>query len=520
MRQETFINTFQKGSSENANIGTGTYLGVETYSKKGVVRLTKDTDKVSSTVVVDLPIFFCSATDEAGYIFAQGDTGKVYLSANGGTTWTDVSNSSNSFASGKGRGIIYFDGVLYAFFNGTIQYSKDNGTNWSYPWNPNGGTLALTGTYNQPFLFPSAYGFYFGNGRYVGLLEEATPGTAIDPATSSTYYFNEKELTLPSYYEVTCLSFLPPSQLMIGTRSTSDSQGADIIGWDTVSLNKFSPPLRLYSTGVTGENGVVQLINRNNVLYAVTGGNYAVFQTNGSTFNLISEMALRTNYKTSTGIQATTTVFLKGYPQAIAIMGNKLLTGVSTSSVTGTNAPSSAYSPSPLGVWSLAFTEDNIAIQCEFTISSGVTRSSTFSIGGLFTVNEGQILIGWYDGTNYGIDMSQVTTYQEDYTQVVLESSMMEIGTPLNPTPAYSSIEINMVRNLLPGQTVYLYARTRFDEAYTLIETFSYSDWPTNALQTTKNPLGQSQYLQIYLAMETTSPNGAYTPEIRNIIIK
>lgn len=523
MIQPTFINTFQKGATENANIGTGTFLGVETYSKKGVIRLTKDTVKVSGSAVTDLPIFFTlgPAAGTSYYVFAQGDTGKVYFSNDGGASWSDVSNSGNSFGSGKGRGIIYYDGVLYAFFNGTIQYSKDYGANWAYPWNPNGGTLTLTGTYNTPFIFPSAYGFYFANGNYVGLLQEKTPGTSVDPASTSTYYFNEKQLTLPSFYEVTCLSFLPPSQLMIGTKSSSNPQVADIIGWDTVSLNKFSPPLRLYSNAVIGESGVTQLINRNNVLYAVTGGSHSVYQTNGSTFTIVSEMALRTNYRKTTGEQATTTVFLNPYPQAIAVLGNKLLTGVSASTNSSIYAPS-GYALSPMGVWSLAFTDNDIAVQCEFTLSSGVTRSNTFKIGSLFTMDSRQILIGWYDGTNYGIDQSLVTTYQNDGTQVVLESAMMEIGTPLNPSPAYNSIEINLVRNLLAGQSISIYARTAFDQPYTLIQTFDTSTWTgdLNALQTTINPLGQSRYLQIYLSINTGSPNEAFTPEVRTIIVK
>ena len=73
MLQPLFINTFQKGASENANIGNGTFLGIETYSKKGVARLTKDSVKTSGSVVVDLPIYFANHTEQD--IFAQGDTG-------------------------------------------------------------------------------------------------------------------------------------------------------------------------------------------------------------------------------------------------------------------------------------------------------------------------------------------------------------------------------------------------------------------------------------------------------------
>ena len=73
-----FINQFQKGSQENANLGFGTMLGIETYSKKGVAQLTKKSTKVSGTTVTDLPIYFANATQDI--IYSQGLTGKVVVS--------------------------------------------------------------------------------------------------------------------------------------------------------------------------------------------------------------------------------------------------------------------------------------------------------------------------------------------------------------------------------------------------------------------------------------------------------
>ena len=512
MPQPVFINQFQKGASENANIGTGLLLGIETYSKKGVARLAKDSVKVSGSVVTDLPIYFSNLTETQ--FFAQGDSGKVYRSFDSGATWTDISDLAST---GFGYGLIFFDGYLYAF-RGTALYvcaSPFTSANWSV------FQTGLNSVGHFPFIYPSAYGFYFANGNKLGLLQQSTTGTAINPGTPATYNYTDNIFELPSIYEITTMSFLPPSNLVLGTRSSgigNDTQIADIIMWDTVSKNKFTPPLRLYSNAGAGAMGVTQLINRNNTCYAVTGGNHAVFQTNGNTFNQIAEMGLRTNYTKATGEQATTPVFLDQYPSAIAMLGNKLLTGVSSSIA---SYPDSNYALFPLGVWSLAFMDDDTAIQCEFTTSNNITRSNNYQIGAIHTISEGRILIGWGSNGTYGIDRTERQIFDPNIDNVAIVSPMMEIATPIKPFPSFQTIEINLVRNLLAGQEIKVYARTAFDKPFTFLQSFTTATWTDrlSALKVVKNPLGNSQFVQVMVQMSTTSPNESWTPEIRTIIV-
>lgn len=520
-----FINDFQKGSSESANIGFGTILGVETYSKKGVAQLTKKSTKVSGTVVTDLPIYFASHT--AQDIFAQGDTGKVYRSIDSGTTWTDISPVTIT----AGQGLVFFDGVLYAFRSGgVIDYcvSPFGSGNWTQSWK----TGLDSGTQKAPFIFPSAYGFYFCNGYKIGLLQSAASTTLIDPATPSTYNYDDSILVLPRIYQATCLSFLPPSQLVIGTGSSgigNDQQIADIILWDTVTRNKFSPPLRLFSQAGTGQAGVKQLINRNNVLYAVTAGNHAIFKTNGSSFELLDDISLHTTGRLITapgggtgtgntnGVQATAPIFLNQYPSAIAVLGNKLFTGVGSS----INSLPSGYGNFPLGVWSEAFIGSDTALQCEFPISTGTICSNDFQIGALYPLAQSQLLIGWKDSSSYGIDKTEYKNFQTDPNVVWIESEMFEIGTPLEPA-VITTIQENIVRSLKEGQTVSVYWRNAFDQAYTLLETFN----PTtgniqlnNSLKSVVNNIGAVKFLQVKVSMSTGYPNEAWTPELRNTII-
>ena len=518
INEKIFINEFQKGSSENANLGFGTMLGIENYSVKGTARLTKVTKKISGSTVTDLPVFI-TAKDNDTY-FIQGDTGKVYRYVLSTDTLTDISPVGDVGA-GNGKGLISFDGVLYEFISTKIKYLKtpyNGGAAW-VDWSPTiipGNGTTLNTSIHTPFIFPSAFGFYFANGNSIGLIQEKVSGTAIDPATPATYNCWYQIFSLPPLYTINCLSFLPPSNLVMGTGSATDQTIADIISWDTISLNKFSPPLRLFSQAPQNENGVKQLINRNNILYAVTGGNSSIFATNGSTFNLIADLSLYSNIRAVGGAQAQVPVFMNPKVGAIDVFGNKLLTGVSTPS-------SIAYYPAnkglyPVGVWSVAFGDSGNSLQCEYVISTNTTVAlAQYSIGALKCVGTNQTLIGWRDGNTYGVDLVSTTDYQNVIGNTAIESEMLEIGTPLSPE-TIQTFQMNCPRELVAGQTVSFYWRTGFEKDYTLLESFTSANNTDNGYKNINNEIGATRFLQLKLSMASATDQKT-TPEIRNIIV-
>lgn len=514
MDHELFINSFQKGSSENANLGFGVMLGIENYTKKGVAQLTKDTTKISGSTVTDLPIFICSKDGDTYFI--QGDTGKVYKYIVSTNTLTDISPSADTGA-GNGKGLVFFDNVLYEFIAGKIKFlltPYTGGGSW-VDWSPSIiGSNVLNSSIHTAFIFPSAYGFYFCNGNSVGLVQEKVSGTQVDPTDSSTYNVWYQIFTLPPLYTINTLSFLPPNQLMMGTGSATDQTVADIIGWDTISTNKFSPPLRLYSQAQIGENGVKQLINRNNVLYAITGGNHGIFATQGGTFTNIADLSLYSNIRTTGGSQVQIPIFLSPKIGAIDIFGNKLLTGVSTpSNISSYPAQNGLY---PAGVWSVAFTDEGESVQCEYSISTNtVVATNTFTIGALKCIGNNQTLIGWQDGTRFGIDLVSTSDFQNTIANVAIESEMMEIGTPLDPA-VIPTIQVNVPRPLITGQTIQVNGRSGFEQNYIPLQTFTSIDG--NSLKIVQNPLGAIKFLQLQLQMASTI-SVISTPEIRNTII-
>lgn len=514
INQPIFINEFAKGASENSSIGMGTLVGVETYTKKGVAQLTKDTVKVSGSVVTDLVTSF--AAQNSSVIFGQSTAGKVYRTVDGGGTWTDISPSSL----GTGYGIVFYEGYLLAFRAGSVDYlaSPYGSGNWTQGWL----TLLVTSgfTSSSPFVYPGNGFVYFGDGHLVSMISTGTatvfnPGGArlVDWVATgiSSPASVPASLTLSDFYSVNCLSFLPPNYLVLGTGSATNPEVADVIRWNPV-LPTFEMPLRLYATQ---GGGVEQLINRNNILYAVTNGNQCVFETNGTTFNQVADLSLRTNVRSPNGGQLTQPIFMYPNPGAITIQGNKILTGTSTKSV---------YNPNgyfPAGVWSIAFADQDKSVQCEYTISTGtVVANQVYSIGALFSLPSVVTLISWQDGNSFGIDRVEVFNYQNNPSDVVIESEMLEIGTPLEPA-VVRNIQLNLTRNLVAGQVITVNARTSFDSDFATVQSFDPAvDGSSTGYKVVKNAIGSTRFVQLQVKMSTSSPSQELTPEIRNIIVQ
>lgn len=529
MSQQIFLNSWAKGSAENANIGNGVFVGVETYSKKGIAQLTKDSFNVSGSVVTDLPLYYAQV--EAGVAYVQGETGKIYFVHSVTTpydTWIDITNGAATPT--FGQGIVLFQGYLFAFYDGKIDYY--NSSSWITNWQPNGMAPTLDSGNPLPIIiFPGDGFIYFGNGFRVGKFGYSPSGTFNPSGTGGTDYFfsdnwNPSVLggLLPNYYIITSISFLIPDYIVLGTKSIYDQEVSDIILWNP-TLITYELPLRLYSQANIGESGVLQLINRNNVIYAVVGGSHSIFRTNGQSFSLVSDLSLSSNIRQVGGAQAQVPVFMYPRLSAIDILGNKILTGVSTSE--NISEWPTGYGLFPCGVWSIsmegssnAYDYETDSIQCEYTISTNtvVAVNKQFVIGFLKCVGANQVLIGWQDGTSYGVDLVSTDIFQSTLDNVMIESQMMEVGQPLTPE-TIQNFQLNTPRQLVEGQTVQFNYRTGFDQNYEPITgcTFTYLNNNDNGYKSTYNDIGATRFLQLQIQMESTVP--IYSPEIRNIII-
>jgi hypothetical protein len=511
INQPIFINTYQKGSQENANLGIGKLVGVETYSKKGVAQLSRIAVKVSGNVVTGR-VDYIVVSDDEDIIYAQDNDGEVYQSTDAGNTWNNISSGT----AGNGNGLVWYEGFLFSFIGTIIEY-WDGAT-----WNP--FETGLENVDHPTFVFPNDNSVYFGNDDKVGKIGFGT-APVFDPGGTSgvDYFFSADRLQLPSLYRVRSISFLNINYVALGTSSPVNDQVADVILWNP-TLSTFETPLRLYSQAQQGENGVMQLINRNNLLYAVTGGSHSVFETNGTTFRLIADISLHSDIRQIGGAQAQIPVFIRPRSGAIDVLGNKLLTGVGTPGDIG-DYPT-GYGLFPVGVWSVAFTEDGEAVQCEYTISTGnVVGIARLEITAIKVLNSNKILVAWRDGNNtYGIDMISTNSFQTDIGTVFIESEMMEIGTPLEPA-VIQTVQLNFPRLFLEGQVARINYRTAFNQNFTQLQTFTLgTDGPNtgqnSGYKNTTNPIGATKYVQFQIQMATNNTNIIWSPELRNVIVK
>lgn len=546
-KQQLFINTFQKGSSENSNLGTGALIGIDTYTKKGVTLLARRSSTVKDfSSTTHFPHFFCfSALGTT--LWTQLDNGDVWYSTNDGVTWTD--STFPATGTDRGCGLIHFQGYVFAFIDTKVYYHSGTGsvggwTDWTTAKTL--GALAPTSFTNPiknlhfPFLFPSQRGVYFGNASALGSVGFfGQVGTTIfDPtgANGVDFIYNNSIFSLPSNtYIINSLDFLPPANLAITAYAFQNPQSAALITWDTISSSKFSPPLSLFSntqntsTGIPLNSGVKQVINRNQILYTITGGNHTIYETNGSTFNLVEDIALYSNIRSSNGGETNLPVFFDSYPQAICVLGNKLLTGVS--SPADNTYLTSGLGIFPMGIWSIAFNPDGSkSTQTEFTLPVGGTTSPSGSgnfskITCIIPMGNGRIAFGYAVKTagvlSSGVAITNISNFQANS---FIESELFEIGTALVPQ-TINNIEINLIKPLGTGQSITTFYRTAVSQDWTSIDVWDGNGGGltdnTNYHAITSNPIGATQYIQlkIFLNIGGGGADANSSIEIRNIII-
>lgn len=567
MKNQLFINKFSQGSKENANItgapsymvpdtGIGTLVGIDTYSRKGLAILAKKSTIVTTGFTAE-PHFYDTSQSGATWWVQCGD-GSVLYSQDGGATFTDTGFPAGV---GHGNGLKYFQNYMHAWGDTSIYVHNADPTVGS--WTSITGSFFKTGLQNFatnpitgihfPFLFPNNRGLYFGNGTFssagdctlgfIGQVGTTLYNPAGTPGTD--YLYQGAILTLPSYtYNIASIDFLPPSNLAISVVNYQNpSQGADLITWDTISNNKFTPPIRIYSNSFANNivtAGIKQLVNRNQVLYSITGGNHAIYETNGSSFNLVEDISLYSNLRFNTGAEIDYPVYFNSYPQAICVVGNKLLTGIATITNTPTYPPNSTLGNNmgifPVGVWSIAFAKDGShSTQCEFTLplAQGIISPDTTSQYAKITLVQpctqfgsgtGQIIIGFGQSSisqspnaSYGVGIVDLYKYIDNINLTAIESELFEIGTATKPQ-TINLIEINLAKNLLIGHFIDISARTSQDQAWTLVDTYV-GDGTRNYYHTDSNSIGATQFVQLRLRMSSGSPNATFSPQLKTVTI-
>ena len=476
------IKDFQKGIAPSPYLGFADMRNLDISTYPGIVRLNNLPVKKSGSTVTDL-VQWIIQNPRNSDVWALGDTARVYKSTDGGDNWSLVTGNS----SGNGQGIAIWKDYLFVARTSHIEtYGPlSSSPSWTTTWKSIDSDSVF-----HPMIVGQDDILYGGAGRYVFSLEE-TPGDTFDPSDSASYTFNSRALDLPAEYRIKCLAELG-EKLMIGTYMNSgfDTLSADIFPWDRTS-DSVELPLRL------NDNGVNAMININNLLYIFPGTEGRVLVTNGTS---TTEIAKIPNHI----VNLDGGKFLRVFPGGVTQDQGRILFGIGSNSSTG-----------GLGVWSLKPSLHGNILTLENTISTGNSGAvDDLKVGALLATSKNSYLIGWEDGTTYGIDKIDNSKRCTSYTGY-FESPLFQVGTSWHPRK-FSKVMFELNRPLISSQGVKISFRTSLADSYTLIDTFDFSTYAgIKTFEKTYSIITEKVQFKVQLTSPGTNNN---SPELMSVV--
>jgi hypothetical protein len=569
MKNPFIIEAPSKGIAQSPHLGFGSVVNCDIFSEPGVVKINQKTNLKSTTTVKARINWFVRNPLNTAEIYALDTAGNIYKSTDNGTSWTNLSNvavtiteaNPGVFTAVK-HGLVLNDTVkFYANGTGVLPTNIVAGTTYhviaggltadtfEVSASQGGGAIdtsgsVASGTYyfigaasthgNGLAIFEDhliiardavldTYGplsntpifdynwqiitsdtawhpminskndskLYGGAGNYVFSLEE-TAGDIFEPLVAASFTFTAQALDLPSSYRVKCLAELGEN-IMVGTwqgSAVADLKIADIFPWNR-SDPSFSTPISIE------ENGVNAMLSVGGVLYVLAGITGGIYVSNGYQAKKISQIP---NYV----INVDTGGYFEFYPGSIINHKGRLLFGVGV----GTTGQG-VYSLTPEGVLVL-----------ENLISTGNIDSAgaTLQIGALISIGYTNYLIGWRDGTSYGIDSM---TYRYTSYTAYFDSPLYHPGTPSSKTK-FNQLELLLAKELSSGEGVKVQYRLNLTDSWTDIGTYDYTTYGAIASYNTKIDgikVSEADTFQVRVLL-TTGASSSTTPEFIRLILR
>lgn len=339
--------------------------------------------KKSGSVVTDLIKWFVS---DGTYAFAYGSSGNLYS-----VSLTDYSFTLiRAVSSSHGNGLTIFNDYLYYTRDATLgRYGPLSG---APAFSDSFQTTGMeTDTEWHPITVFQNF-IAVGNGQYVETYDGAT-------WTGATH-----ALTLAKGYRARCLEVWG-QYLAIGVQrgaTTATYPNGRVYLWDGISTT--------YNDIVTLSGSVNAMVNDNGQLMMSVGNQSQLYVYNGG------NKALKAKSQPRLGTSDVDT-----YPGAMGTWRNNMIYGL----YGGTSETV------PKGVFTYGqVTKDfPVSLSFDYPLSTGSKTGSTVSVGAVKALSSSKLLVGWKDGTTYGVDLidTTVTPYQ---TTARLETLIFDNGRP------------------------------------------------------------------------------------------
>jgi hypothetical protein len=159
------------------------------------------------------------------------------------------------------------------------------------------------------------------------------------------------------------------------------------------------------------------------------------------------------------------------------------------------------------------------SLTVENTISTGnVGAAGGVSIGGLCSVANDYYLLGWKDGSTYGIDRVGANGHRYTSYTAYFDSALYHVGIP-NALRTFNEIEFQLAQPLASGQGIKLSYRTDNTSAFTEIGTFDFATYTAIQGKSVPANIPAAQYVQIRVAL-TTGASSSTSPELRSVTLR
>ncbi len=394
-----------------------------------------------------------SSSDLMYYYFLIDSNGRAWANDGGiGDNWLFLGNQTGTAQAGAfGNGIVWYtgqnppapfntgaSGYLFVMRNRHIDYLEVLGGNWTYGWK----TLATTYSiqkFDHYALVGQDNAVYICDSHSITSIVQTDPNTAFDPATSSTYTFNQPALNLPTQDNAVFLAELGQSLLIGGSKEF-------IYPWDRTSTSYDLPIL-------VGDPYIARMVTVNANTYIFAGTRGRIYITNGSQANLFA--------KIPDHLSGTVSPYMQW--GAWGSTRNHLYFGINGYNNAGTAI--SGYG----GLWKIDL--ENGALTCANTLSYDTTGANN-GYTSLFipwpTIQQtmepgGGFYAGYATASGVGgIDQSSTDVYDSTSAPAYVISDLIPVGTKYKPITPNNPFEFKLATPLKANESVSVYCASFF----------------------------------------------------------
>lgn len=378
MEQFYIQNSWDGGISDSDLLGpkgsVSEGVGVDINSVPGVLKVSQALVKEKATV--DFVRFSINCTDGNSYYF--GDIGTIYKRTSVGV-WSTVHTDTQGAIIGAKE----YDGYIY--YASAVKLGRQSVVNAASesPWTSQNDSWATLNTATWHPMEVNGLYLFIGNDTRIASVDDGGTFTAngtIDVVLGD----------LPFNYEITTLSNFG-IDILAGTKVTDTYSSAILFRWDTVSpqYNSFDE---------IPEIGINCVIPVDNILFIQAGTQGNIYYYNGSVLEKAKKIKGDYENKTMTCLPGSNCTF-RGIP----------MFGVSNL----------LSNPCNQGVYSFGQYDRNypLSLMLEYVISQN--KITSISIGALTAIGN-NLLVGWKDGANYGVDnISWSAKYASAYIKTI-----------------------------------------------------------------------------------------------------